>query len=248
MDQTPYDPHDSPKRTYTKKGSKTVNSKEIKTSVGRVTVCLAVCADGYKLPPMVVYKGQPDKHIMRETRQYPKDALYQVQKNAWCDERCMLFWVDNVLKPFVEKVPPGVVPYLLLDKYKCHYQGSVAKAIEALGVEWDIIPGGCTGLVQPIDVGIGKPFKHRIRYWLEEWLADQDTSRVKTQDVRKMIAEWVVASWARTKEETVHNSWRHTPFSYFPEEPTIHTEYESEYDYSSEEDSEDNEDEIIEPI
>jgi len=66
----------------------------------------------------------------------------------------------------------SVVPYLLLDKYKCHYQGSVAKATENLGVEWDIIPGGCTGLVQPIDVGIGKPFKNRMRYKLEEWLID----------------------------------------------------------------------------
>ena len=72
--------------------------------------------------------------------------------------------------------------------------------------------------MQPIDVGIGKPFKHRIQYWLEEWLADHDTGRVKPQAVRKMIAEWVVASWERTKEETVHNSWKHAPFSYFPEE------------------------------
>ena len=143
-------------------------AKEMKTSVGRVMICLAVCADGHKLPPMVVYKGQPDKQIMRETRQYSKDAVYQVQKNAWCDEHCMLFWVEKVLKPFIEKASGGIVPYLLLDKYKCHYQGSVAKAIEDLGVEWDIIPGGCTGLVQPIDVGIGKPFKHRICYWLEE--------------------------------------------------------------------------------
>ena len=101
MDQTPYDPHDSPKRTYTKKGAKTVTGKDMNTSVGRVTVCLAVCADGHKLPPMVVFKGQPDKYKWRETRQYPKDALYQVQKNAWCDATCMLYWVENILKPFV---------------------------------------------------------------------------------------------------------------------------------------------------
>lgn len=94
-----------------------------------------------------------------------------------------------MLKHFVEKVPTGVVPYLLLDKYKCPYQGSVAKAIEDLEVEWDTILGGCTELVQPIHVGIGKPCKHRMCYWLEDWLADQDTSRVKPQNVRKLIAE-----------------------------------------------------------
>ena len=131
------------------------------------------------------------------------------------------------------------------------HQGSVAKAIEDLGVEWNIIPGGYTGLVQPIDVGIGKPFKHRICYWLEEWLAEHDTCRVKPQDVRKLIAEWVCAAWARTKEETVHKSRRHTSFSFFPDKPTICVEYESNYDYSSDDEdegTENNGEDVIEPI
>ena len=52
MDQTPFNPKDSNTKTLAVKGSKTVNAKEIKTSVGRVTVCLTVCADGTKLPPL----------------------------------------------------------------------------------------------------------------------------------------------------------------------------------------------------
>ena len=36
---------------------------------------------------------------------------------------------------------------------------TVTRQIETLGIEVDHIPGGCTGLAQPIDVGIGKPFK-----------------------------------------------------------------------------------------
>ena len=79
-------------------------------------------------------------------------------------------------------------------------------------------------------------------------MADSDTNRVKPKDARKLLAKWVCDSWAKTKEETVHNSWRHAPFSYFPKEPTFHVEYESDYDYSSEEDSEDNGDDIIETI
>ena len=63
----------------------------------------------------------------------------------------MLLWIDVVLKPYIGTTPHGIIPYLLLDKYKCHSTGLVAKAIEDLGVEWDIIPGGCTGLAQPID-------------------------------------------------------------------------------------------------
>jgi hypothetical protein len=160
MDQTPYNPSDTTKRTLAKKGSKTVYGKTVKTSVGRITACLGVCADGTKLEPLLIYKAKPSGSVQKEFRKYPKGARYMVQQNAWCDERCMLYWVDNILALYVSNVPKGVVPYLLLDKYTCHYQGSVARAIEDLGVEWDILPGGCTGLIQPIDVGINKPWKN----------------------------------------------------------------------------------------
>ena len=53
---------------------------------------------------------------------------------------------------------------------------SVVHAIQDLRIEGDHIPGGCTGLVQPLDVGVSKPLKNQIRrrwdeYMLEEGLA-----------------------------------------------------------------------------
>lgn len=54
-----------------KKGAKTVNSKENKTLVHGVTVCLTVCVEGYKLPPMVVYKGQSDEKNATIFKGYP---------------------------------------------------------------------------------------------------------------------------------------------------------------------------------
>lgn len=75
MNQIPYDPHGFSRKTYTKKGSRTVITREIKMLVDWVMIWLAVCADEYKLPPMVVYKRRSDKQIMRETQQYSKDAI-----------------------------------------------------------------------------------------------------------------------------------------------------------------------------
>ena len=69
--------------------------------------------------------------------------------------------MENILKLFVKKLLSGIVSYLLLDKNKCHYQDSLEKFIEDLRVEWDIIPGKCTGLVQLVNVGIEKLFKHQ---------------------------------------------------------------------------------------
>ena len=63
----------------------------------------------------------------------------------------MLRWIEEVLKPYltVNPPPPGIVPVILLDTYRCHMMGSVTDAIADLGIEIISIPGGCTGLCQP---------------------------------------------------------------------------------------------------
>ena len=78
------------------------------------------------------------------------------------DESVMHQWVDSVLKPYVATAPPDIVPLLFLDSYKCHLMSSVVTKIQDLGVKVNHIPDGCTGLTQPVDVGINKPFKNRI--------------------------------------------------------------------------------------
>jgi hypothetical protein len=251
MDQTPYNPKDTQAKTLARKGAKTVTAREIKTSVGRVSALLAVCADGTKLPPLIVMKGKAGGSIERELKDFPTSCKFIVQDNAWTDERVMLFWVDNVLRPYVQTAPAGIVPYLLLDKYKCHYQGSVANAIEDLGVEWDIIPGGCTSLVQPIDVGIGKPWKYRMRNRMEEWVMMQTTDRVKPKEARLLIANWAADAWDRLPNDVVFNSWRKHPFSYFPGEPTRegsflddNIEYSDDDDDNADADNNDGNDDI----
>ena len=243
MDQTPYNPKDTDRRTLNEKGVKTVNAKTMKTSLDRITCMLAVCADGTKLPPLLVFKAKPGGSVEREftSNDFPKECLYLVQENAWTDERVMTHWVDHVLTPYVKTAPKGIVPYLFLDKYSCHTQGRITNRIEDLGVEWDIIPGGCTGLVQPIDVGIGKPFKNRMRYRWEEWMMgqyseeDDSVERIKPVEARKYIATWAADSWNAIPKAAVKNSWRHKPFSYFPEEST------EAYVFSDEDDSGDEE-------
>ena len=66
--------------------------------------------------------------------------------------------------------PSGVVPLLILDEYRCHIMASVVQRIQKLGIEVIHIPGGCTGLCQPLDVGINKPFKCRVWQRWEEWM------------------------------------------------------------------------------
>ena len=100
--------------------------------------------------------------MKREFLEYPEGCEYACQDNAWMDEQVMLQWVEQILKPYIDTAPEDVVPILFLDSYRCHIMASVVNEIQALGVEVEHIPGGCTYLCQPVDIGINKPYKKHL--------------------------------------------------------------------------------------
>jgi hypothetical protein len=94
---------------------------------------------------MVIYKGTRHGRIAtRQPRDHPQEMKYAMQPKTWFDETTMLDWVDKVLKPYVTTAPVGIISILFLDLFKVHLLGSVADAIQGLGVELKIIPPGCT--------------------------------------------------------------------------------------------------------
>jgi hypothetical protein len=98
---------------------------------------------------------------------------------------------------------------------------SVVNKVQDLGVEVQHIPGGYTGVCQPVDVGIGKPFKNRVTCCWEEWMLEKgglDEEKTKTPS-REEVSEWVIKSIGSIGPEIVRNSWRRHGFSYFPDEP-----------------------------
>jgi hypothetical protein len=142
-----------------------------------------------------------------------------VQEKAWMDESIMQKWITLVLKPYVETAPDGVRPILFLDSYRCHLMASVVNVIEAMGVQVEHIPGGCTGLCQPIDVGIGKPLKNRVRNMWEDWMVEQGGETLRfTPPSRQVVADWVLEATNDLSLDIIKNSWRHQPYSFFENE------------------------------
>jgi hypothetical protein len=155
MDQTPVPFTFNAKRTLELIGKTTIHIRKSTNDTKRVTCALSATASGHLLTPMLIFKGTPGGQIKKtEFLSFPDDMLYACQENAWMDEQCMLQWVEKVLKPYVDKAPSGIVSLLFLDSYQCHMMGSIVEAIQELGVEVEHIPGGCTFLCQPIDIGV----------------------------------------------------------------------------------------------
>ncbi len=122
---------------------------------------------------MIIFKGTAKGRISKnELPMFNPMSDYLCQTNSWMDKRCMLVWVHECLGSYLNLCPPpaGIVPVILLDLYRCHIMGSVVNVIKDLGIEVIHIPGGCTGLLQPLYVGLNKPFKVRVRASWEEWM------------------------------------------------------------------------------
>jgi hypothetical protein len=166
MDQTPvyFSYHRS--KTLSKCGIKTVHVHKSTSDTRQATYALTCTAAGDYLCPMPIFKGKVKGLIAtRDLKHYDPTSVYACQDATWMDEVCMLWWVDEILKPYLKcnPSPPGIMPVILLDAYQCHMMASVTDKIAELGIEIIHIPGGCTGLTQPLDVGINKPFKSRVR-------------------------------------------------------------------------------------
>ena len=72
------------------------------------------------------------------------------------------------------------------------------------------IPGGCTGLLQPLNVGLNKHFKVRVRAIWEEWMmAMIDNHGVVESPTRNDIAFWAAsAHWDMDGMPMMRKAWR----------------------------------------
>ncbi len=219
MDQTPVYFTMNGKKTLNVAGAKTVQIRTSTNDTKRATVAVTICADGTLLPSVVVFKGAPLGRIAtKEFLTYPPNQQYHCQAAAWMDESVMIAWVDGPLKAHVEQAPPDIIPLLILDSYRCHMMTSVVTRIQAMGVEVVHIPGGCTSLCQPVDVGFNKPFKDRVRQLWTEWMVTEGLVDSTTKaPTRLQVAGWIDTALTQMSNEStiIKNAWMKSDYEWF---------------------------------
>ena len=219
MDQTPIWLSMHPQTSLNLIGANTVNGRRSGDSGSRFTCTVAISANGDKLRPFLIFKGQPNGHIA--TREFPTNPDRVAvdlccQESAWQNEENMLKWIDRAVVPYLQQKAVGAPALLLLDQLSAHWTLNVRNRLEELGVTLHKIPAGCTGHVQPIDVGIGKPFKDRVRAKWWDWLLTLDpTAAALASATREQAITWVRESWEDIPVEVVRNAWLKTGYSYF---------------------------------
>jgi hypothetical protein len=70
-----------------------------------------------------------------------------------------LWWINTYLIP----VLGGRPSLFVMDQAECHKTPAVLDTLRDHDVIPSIVPGGCTGLVQPLDVSFNRPFKDTLK-------------------------------------------------------------------------------------
>ncbi|GFS70289.1 hypothetical protein TNCV_1067621 [Trichonephila clavipes] len=94
---------------------------------------------------------------------------------------------------------------------KSHASENVKNALKSASAKIAIIPGGLTKL-QPLDVGINRSFKSKVRKLWEQWMSDGEKNYTKTGKLKRASYEnvscWVLKAWNDVAETTVKNAFR----------------------------------------
>ena len=194
-------------KTLNWKGHQTVAVTQAKSSQ-QATALLAVTLTGQKLKPYVIFKGNPGpkgrviKEFTSNRFQYPNSNEYTVQKKAWMDENTMLHWIKTVWKPWCEG---RGTTYLILDEFTAHMTEDVRRAFDETGTIVDFIISGYTSKLQPLDVGINKPFKYHLRKCFKQFMIRNNGDIPHHMEV----ATWVECAWHAITEQSILNTWRH---------------------------------------
>ena len=224
MDQTniPFDMYS--KRTITAKGTRSVPIDKTKTAGagGRATANLCVMADGSKLPVHMVYLGKrggriQTKELTKANRVDPQHFLATVQEAGWVDEVGMLEWIDDIWAPYIKSNSSAAADRAgkwlqMLDSFSVHSMASVRRRLNEVNTILILLPPGATSKVQVCDVGINRPFKHKLQILLNKWKMENiDNAAARVN--RDVIREVVIAAWKNISSHSVVKTFKHIGFN-----------------------------------
>ncbi|CAN0343599.1 unnamed protein product, partial [Pylaiella littoralis] len=229
MDQTPV-LHEMPaETTLQRRGDKDARIATGGKEKERFTLCLAVTADGKKVPVRIIFKGtpfiptvtgvgratQPRKNsIAAEILPQNRRKSFGVQEKSWCDLRECKLWIKESwrVRPNNGSVLKQRACILVLDDFKCHKDDEfIAFLKRDTNTIVIFIPGGLTPLLQPLNRMLNKQMKRLLRgmYTKHSASAARDPKTGKlTPPGRGAVSTWCKDAWATITPEMVKTCFK----------------------------------------
>ena len=236
MDQTPLPFEYLTGKTYSHRGDKTIWTKSERSGWDKrqATLALTVFADGVdRVKPLIIFRGTEDplkqqRYYGSEIQQYDSRVTVWFNSKGYSNTKTTLKWINELLIPafhtrgpsmwnggpsLLQTLPSGKPqPAILsLDAAHFHHSPEVLAALRDHDIIPSLIPAGCTGLIQVLDVSVNKPLKELIRNELDIMLesmgqqaldALDDSSHSAIGRRRILMTHVVGAAWEKVLVNT----------------------------------------------
>ena len=179
-------------------------------------------AEGEKLRPLIIFKGQPGGSVEDGCAHLPDRAVYAVQENAWMNSHT---WTSNSIGNLWEEHVATQFPdplAIYVDNLGCHVSTASTEAFAACGTEVVPLPKNTTSVLQPLDVGVIGSFKQKLRALA--LAADIEHMRSNpgvplrerllvlmnkpAHEKHKAIATRVIKAWDSISADSIKSAWQ----------------------------------------
>ena len=120
-------------------GTRSVSLKTTGHEKDHFIVMLTARADGKKLKPFVVFKGQ-GTHLMKDL-QHISGIIVKFSANGWMNDALTAQYLHSII---------GFLSFkrlLIWDAYLCHTSEATRAEVLRMGLHTAIVPGGCTKFI-----------------------------------------------------------------------------------------------------
>ena len=189
-------------RTVEHTGTQTVPIRTTGNEKTSFTVVLGVSSNGQKLRPMVIFKRKT-----LPTDKFPNGIKVAVNSKGWMDGDLMQTWLMEVYGGTPDRFFRQLPGLLILDSMRAHRTERVKDIVEKLKSQLAVIPGGMTKELQPLDIGIIRSFKARMRVLWETWMVEGEHSYTNTGRLRRAsyatVCRWILDAWGKVTTTTI---------------------------------------------
>ncbi|RJE17446.1 Pogo transposable element, partial [Aspergillus sclerotialis] len=170
-------------------------------STAKVTVIESICADGYILPPCVIFKGK--NYCKSWFNNLPSNWRFEVSDNGWTTDKIGLRWLQKLFVPGTTTRTKGKYRLLILDGHGSHLTPQFDQICSENAIIPLRMPAHSSHLLQPLDIGCFATLKRSYGRVIES----QARTGYNYIDKLDFLAAYLEARVEAYKSETIRNSF-----------------------------------------
>lgn len=191
LDEVPFPLDLSRNRTVDFTGNKTIEIIKNNKSEARITLLLAIDSEGNFAKPFLITRGK-EQGI---TDDFNNNVFISQNKTAWITTELFLLYLKAIIPIYRKKYERSKCKFIIImDDFSVHKDQRVLKYLDSQKVAYYYIPPGCTGLLQPLDVCINKPYKDALRKLYNKWL-ELEVNQIGETEKLKAPGNDTIVSW-----------------------------------------------------